>query len=63
MIAVGTTVQYRKVGRAVVTEVLQSTSTSHQVRLRFITGPRAYRPGGRIADSLFWVTDTDEVKS
>lgn len=63
MITVGATVQYRKVGRAVVTEIVQSTGPSYQVRLRFTSGPKAYRQGGHLAGSLFWVTDNDEVTS
>jgi hypothetical protein len=58
-ITIGSKVQYKKVGKAIVTEILQDKETSAQVKLSFLTGPKDYKTGGRLADSLFWIGESD----
>ena len=57
-IEIGTTVQYRKVGTAVVTEIVQRTERSVAVRLAFQTGPAAYRTG-KLSSGIFWISEKD----
>lgn len=59
-ITVGTLVQYRRVGRARVIEVIEHYSDNAAVvRLDFITGPRRYKED---KDSHYWVAPRDVIE-